>query len=66
MDINNTKKTTLYLPLDLHKRLTDHAKGEKRSWNAQVVHILEEYMNEIERSKQDKNQVLIRSVADNE
>ncbi|MFF9507365.1 Arc family DNA-binding protein [Streptomyces sp. NPDC014724] len=34
-------RITLRLPTDLHTRLADHAKRDRRSLNSEIVHLLE-------------------------
>ncbi|WP_406429352.1 Arc family DNA-binding protein [Streptomyces sp. NBC_01589] len=35
------KRITLRLPDDLHARLTEHARIDRRSLNSEIVHLLE-------------------------
>lgn len=39
--MEETTRITLRLPADLHARLSDHARHERRSLNSEIVYLLE-------------------------
>ncbi|MGA5052211.1 Arc family DNA-binding protein [Streptomyces cellulosae] len=39
--MDDEKRITLRLPADLHARLTEEARTERRSLNSEIVHLLE-------------------------
>ena len=40
----NTKKTTIYLPVPVHQTLLELAKRDRRSFNAELVVALEQFI----------------------
>lgn len=39
--MDEEKRITLRLPADLHARLAEHARRDRRSLNSEIIHLLE-------------------------
>lgn len=50
-EAKNTKKTTVYLPIELDKQIRERAKVTRRSYNSEIVWLLEQQV-----AKKDKEQ----------
>jgi len=59
----DTKKTTVYLPAQVHKALQELAKRDKRSFNSELVVALEQFIRK-EKGKDASQNVYVSLVPD--